>query len=314
MAAVNAFDNVDPTPASYRWTVVEPDTTIVSGPPLSSRNTTAEFHFSSTDLQATYECQVDGAATWGSCDSHLILEGLTIGTHSLVVRARSLAGTVDPIPATYEWTVVGPDTTIVTGPPASTVAVFATFTFSSDEPTATFECALDNAAFGSCETPYEVNGLTPGTHELLVRARNLVGGVDPTPASYQWTVESLPETTLLTVPENPTDDPTATFTFSSDKPGATFECALDEAVDDEVFSPCTSPHTYTQLIFGTHDFAVRAVDAAATSIRSRPCTPGTSRSSPRPSRSSRGPTRGPTATARRSSSTPTPASRSSSAR
>ena len=55
----------------------------------------------------------------------------------------------------------------------------------------------------------------------------------------------MPDTTLLTRPANPTDEKTATFTFQSDQPGVTFECALDDAVDEEVFSPCTSPSPTT---------------------------------------------------------------------
>ena len=59
-------------------------------------------------------------------------------------------------------------------------------------PAATFECSLDGALFGSCESPYEVNGLTAGPHVLRVRAKNVAGGVDPTPASYSWTVSACP--------------------------------------------------------------------------------------------------------------------------
>ena len=89
--------------------------------------------------------------------------------------------------------------------------------------------------------------------------------MDPTPATHSWTVEALPETILQRGADNPTNDTEATFAFDSTDSDVTFECALDEAVDDAVFSPCTSPHTYTDLIFGEHDFAVRAVDSTATS-------------------------------------------------
>jgi large repetitive protein len=46
-----------------------------------------------------------------------------------------------------------------------------------------------------------------------------------------------------------------TFTFVSDTPGATFECATDGGA----FSPCSSPMSYYAV--GTHTFAVRAVYA-----------------------------------------------------
>ena len=252
---------VEATPAVHAWTVVAPNTTIESGPAASTRSTVADFRFSSNDLEATYECSLDGE-TFGSCDSHFIIEELTIGSHELRVRAVSGAGTVDASAAVHTWTVEGPETTIETGPTEPTWALAATFTFSSDEQTATFECKLDSGTYGSCESPYEINGLSAGTHELFVRALNVAGGADPTPDSHRWTISAMPETTLQTFPDNPTDDPNATFTFTGTPAGATFECALDEAVDDEVFAPCSSPHSYVGLIYGSHDFAVRARDAA----------------------------------------------------
>ena len=93
-----------------------------------------------------------------------------------------------------------------------------------------------------------------------MRALNAEGGAG-TPVTYEWTITARPDTELTATPENPTNDTTANFTFRSDQPGVTFECAFDEAVDDEVFSPCSSPQTYENLIFGEHDFAVRAKNA-----------------------------------------------------
>ena len=151
-----------------------------------------------------------------------------------------------------------PATTIETGPSSPTIQLLANFTFSSNDPLATFECSLDGGLYGSCETPYHLDNVLTGAHRLLVRAMNVAGGVDTTPAEWLWTVSPTPETTLTATPPLSTNDKTATFEFTSDLSGVTFECALDAAVDDEVFVPCTSPKTYTNLIFGSHDFAVRA--------------------------------------------------------
>ena len=198
----------DATPASHSWTVVAPDTTIESGPAASTRSTVAEFRFSSTDPEATFECSLD-SGTWGSCESNYIIEGLALGAHKLDVRARSDAGTLDSSPAVHNWTVVAPNTTITASPEEPTWSLEGTFEFSSDEPTATFECSLDGALYESCVSPYSVTVALPGTYTLSVRAVNIEGGADPTPATRQWTVSAYPDTILDATPPNPSEDSTA---------------------------------------------------------------------------------------------------------
>jgi hypothetical protein len=65
-----------------------------------------------------------------------------------------------------------------------------------------------------------------------------------------------PETTITSNPSDPSSSSDATFEFTSSE--STFECSLDGAA----FSSCTSPTTYTGLGDGSHNFQVRATDAA----------------------------------------------------
>jgi large repetitive protein len=74
-------------------------------------------------------------------------------------------------------------------PDAKTTRTDATFRFSSSEPGSSFDCALDGAAFAPCTTPTRYTGLARGEHEFRVRAIDRAGNVDPTPATYKWTIE-----------------------------------------------------------------------------------------------------------------------------
>src|SRR6266545_4411582 len=68
-----------------------------------------------------------------------------------------------------------------------------------------------------------------------------------------------PETTITSGPASLSASPDATFAFTSDESGSTFECSLDGSA----FGACSSPATYTGLGDGAHTFDVRATDSSA---------------------------------------------------
>jgi hypothetical protein len=88
------------------------------------------------------------------------------------------------------FTIETLDTALVSTPPAVSVSEDATFEFTSPEAGVTFECSLDGAAFTPCTSPSTFTDLPDGEHTFRVRARDPAGNVDPTPASYTWTVGS----------------------------------------------------------------------------------------------------------------------------
>jgi hypothetical protein len=92
---------------------VAPDTTITSAPPASTTATSASFSFSSSKPGSSFQCQLDGGA-WGACTSPHGYTGLSVGAHSFAVRATDAYGTVDPTPATADWTITAPTTTPTT--------------------------------------------------------------------------------------------------------------------------------------------------------------------------------------------------------
>jgi CSLREA domain-containing protein len=264
--ATDPAGNVDPDPAIYGWTVEEPnttppDTTITSAPPALTSSTSASFAFSSSETGSTFECSLDDAAAFTACSSPRAYSGLAAGAHTFRVRAIDAAGNVDGSPASHSWTVdtAAPETTITEAPPALTASTSASFAFSSSETGLTFECSLDNAVFTACSSPRQYAGLSSGGHGFRVRAKDPAGNTDPTPASYAWTVDSMPpETSIDSGPPASTTSTGATFTFSASESGSTFECSLDGAA----FAACVSPREYTALAAGGHEFRARAKDAA----------------------------------------------------
>ena len=92
-----------------------------------------------------------------------------------------------------------------------------------------------------------------------MRAKDAAGNVDPTPAAKTFDVDNTaPETTIDSGVSGTTRDTTPQFLFSSNEPGSTFECR----VNDAPFVACTSPRELGPLLDGTYTFEVRAIDAA----------------------------------------------------
>jgi hypothetical protein len=172
-----------------------PDTTITGSPGIATSNTSASFTFTGVDNvtaagSLTFECQLDGAA-YGPCTSPTSYAGLAAGSHTFTVRAKDAAGNVDPQPAVHTWTIdqTAPETVITSGPPSSTTSTDASFQFTSPETGTSFECSLDSAAFAACTSPKAYSGLAAGAHTFSVRARDAAGNLDPSAASYPWTIQ-----------------------------------------------------------------------------------------------------------------------------
>jgi hypothetical protein len=152
-----------------------------------------------------------------------------------------------------------PDTTVGT---PSVSGDSATVSFSSNESGARFECRLDGGPFDACDSPAHLTGLPDGSHALAVRAIDLAGNVDPTPASTSFVTAGTPagDTTPpdTTIAGAVVTGSHARLTFSSNDAGAHFQCQLDNGA----FAACTSPVDYNGLADGPHTFRVRAIDAA----------------------------------------------------
>ena len=258
--AIDAAGNRDPTPASADWTIdtTAPDTTIDGGPAALVSSSTSLFAFSASKAGATFQCSLDGGA-FAACSAPYTTPQLDDGSHTLSVRAVDDLGNTDATPASRTWTIdtVPPVTTITTAPPALTSATTATLTFRANEQ-ATFECHLDGAAFAACTSPASYPSLADGAHEFEVRATDLAGNVEQTPAAASWTVDATPpDTAITTEPPADSSSSSAAFAFASTEPGP-FACSLDGGA----FTPCDATSSFGPLADGPHTLAVRAVDAA----------------------------------------------------
>lgn len=133
---------------------------------------------------------------------------------------------------------------------------------SPTDPGATFQCKIDAAAFSACSSPKEYTNLPDGPHTFYVRAKSADGNVDPTPASFTWTVDTRkPVTTIESGPSGTISSGSARFTFSSDEPVA-YDPRYVGILDGAAYQHCESPMTYEGLGNGRHTFEVYAADQA----------------------------------------------------
>jgi hypothetical protein len=88
-----------------------------------------------------------------------------------------------------------PDTTVDSGPAISSNIPSASFTFggtdNSGSGLAGFECSLDGNPFAACTSPQNYNSLADGSHTFDVRAKDAVNNIDPTSASYTWSIDTV---------------------------------------------------------------------------------------------------------------------------
>jgi hypothetical protein len=106
-----------------------------------------------------------------------------------------------------------------------------------------FRVSFPDAGAGA-ENAYQDSGLSV---EFDWAALNNDADLDP------------PETTITSAPGALSAGADASFSFTSDEAGSTFECSLDGGS----FAACSTPASYTSLADGAHTFAVRATDTSA---------------------------------------------------
>ena len=125
-----------------------------------------------------------------------------------------------------------------------------------------FECSIDGSSFSACTSPVQYSSLADGAHILEARSLDNSGNKDPSPASFTWTVDTVPPDTIINTAidgnnrtltdGSETESTNVTFTFSGNDTSVEegeevginhFECSIDGSS----FSTCTSPVQYDNL-------------------------------------------------------------------
>ncbi|MDY7233344.1 Ig-like domain-containing protein [Hyalangium rubrum] len=146
------------------------------------------------------------------------------GTHYLSVEALDAAGNLSPRTEDISFTIdtEPPETQILEGPDVSHGSRTVDFVVKSPSGARAFECSLDETLYVDCQAMMEcaeedpsdctgavrLNLKTAGTkrvegwHDLLIRARDQAGNVDPTPEPYRWEVViTPPPAPIITSPQ-----------------------------------------------------------------------------------------------------------------
>jgi hypothetical protein len=180
------------------------------------------------------------------------------------VKAIDLLGH-ESAETSYVWTIdtTPPDAPIInSSPPNPSGSTSASFGFSDGEAGVSFKCQLDGAGFSACSSPQSYLSLADGSHTFSVKAIDLLGH-ESAETSYVWTIDTIhPLVTLTDKPPLLTNQTTASFSFSANKPSSVFECKLDTGG----FGNCTSPRLYSGLDDGAHTFSVRATSLGNTGL------------------------------------------------
>ncbi|MGH2960274.1 MAG: GDSL-type esterase/lipase family protein, partial [Solirubrobacterales bacterium] len=265
----DAAGNVS-TAGSVSWVVdsVPPSAPSVlrTSPTASpSNSTTQQISVAGTEAGTSLRCKFDSGSYAPCPSSPATYSGLTQGAHTLLVTQTDAAANVSAA-ASVTWTVdsIAPGAPeIGFSRPAVTNVNSATIGYTPAEPSGTFECSMDSAAWMPCPgNPVELILIPDGGHNYMVRQIDAAGN-EGSVAQVAWVVDTVappkPTVALTSPTSSPTNQTTASLTITANENGGTLECKLDSAA----YATCpSSPVSLTNLSFATHTYSVRQSDLA----------------------------------------------------
>lgn len=233
----------------------------ISSPAFNAKLNTAQvpvsFTVEDSDAIVSMKCSVDGG-TSEDCTSPWTTPTLGEGIHYVIVEATDEFSNVGSSPVAFTIDLTPPETSLSGGglPASRTTSTNATFSFTSSDPQATFQCRLDPEPFTTCTSPKSYSGLTDGFNAFEVRAVDPSGNADPTPASHTWEVD-LDGPAIAITGHPPANKTFGTFVFSVDETAQSVQCRLNGGA----FTTCLSPVEVSGLVDQqVNSFRVRATD------------------------------------------------------
>ncbi|MGI0042719.1 MAG: sialidase family protein, partial [Nitrososphaeraceae archaeon] len=139
------------------------------------------FYSMSTDNGATFQSTINLSNT-GRASTPTIT----------ATKVDSIPSDTVPPNTSITKVVDGNNAVLPLANPSSAVTVLEkvtiTLTGSDNVAIAGFQCSLDGKPFASCASPITFNNLAFGTHTFKVKAIDMAGNADPTPASFTWNI------------------------------------------------------------------------------------------------------------------------------
>lgn len=196
IVATTPFGTMSDVPTALSWNLDTrpPEIQVITAPVSPWPQAEAEIHFAVDEPVRGLFCSIlresEVVRPAEPCASPLAVTELVYGDWLVEIVAVDLAG--NPGVTSVTWSVpdtTPPDTWILEGPDSPTTDRDAVLVFAASEP-ATFECSLNGASFSECTSPRLYSCLDAGLHQFRVRATDLAGLVDPTPAEWSWRIRN----------------------------------------------------------------------------------------------------------------------------
>jgi methionine-rich copper-binding protein CopC len=219
----------------------------------SSQSVTATVSYDAATKKATLDpsTDLDPGATYVATVKGGLVGVKDLAGNQLAVDKSWSFSTAAALPPPID--ITAPETTIGSAPSGTTNVADATFTFSSSEAEASFECRLDGEAYSACTSPKSYTNLSDGSHTLQVRATDTAGNTDATPANYTWTVD-ITAPTLSGV--TPADG--ATNVAVADNIEANFSEAVDAStINGSTFTLVKQGSSQPMAAHATYDAAAK---------------------------------------------------------